>query len=331
MAAPAIDFWFTMGSTYTFLTVGRIDAVARAAGVTVRMRPFRSVPALTGAMQLPFLPGTAKLDYMWRDIGRRAALHGLRASLPAPYPAPSPPRANRVAVVGMAEGWGPDYVRAAYRLWFEQGIGSGGEENLRLALAECGQAADTERILALAESEAVVEELDRATEAARRLGLFGSPSFVVGRTSSGATTTSRKRSAGPGRDASDAGGPAPSRHPVRRRDRHRAVLEQHRLDLQQPVLAARPDRLPAAIRLRHQQRLRPQPRQDRGVPAGAAGQHVVRRRDTYRAGPPASVSLPAPPARPLSAALPISTSSPAPPIAPSIVTPQAIQRLSRPS
>jgi 2-hydroxychromene-2-carboxylate isomerase len=180
MATPAIDFWFTMGSTYTFLTVGRIDEVARAAGVPVRMRPFRSVPALTGATQLPFLPGTAKMAYMWRDLGRRAARHGLRASLPAPYPAPSPPRANRVAVVGMAEGWGPDYVRAAYRLWFEQGIGSGGEENLRLALAECGQAAGTERILALAESDATVQELDRETEEARRLGLFGSPSFAVG-------------------------------------------------------------------------------------------------------------------------------------------------------
>ena len=180
MAAPAIDVWFTMGSTYTFLTVSRIDEAARTAGVSVRMRPFKTVGALTGATQLPFLPGTAKAAYMWRDIGRRAARHGLRASLPPPYPAPSPPRANRVAVVGMAEGWGPDYVRAAYRLWFEQGIGSGGEENLRLALAECGQAAGTERILALAESDAVVQELDRATEEARRLGLFGSPSFVVG-------------------------------------------------------------------------------------------------------------------------------------------------------
>ncbi|TDH60704.1 2-hydroxychromene-2-carboxylate isomerase [Dankookia rubra] len=180
MAAPAIDVWFTMGSTYTFLTVSRIDAMARAAGVAIRLRPFRTVGPLTGATQLPFLPGTAKMHYMWRDIGRRVALHGLRASLPVPYPAPSPPRANRVALVGMAEGWGPDYVRAAYRLWFEQGIGTGGEENLRLALAECGQADGTERILALAESEAIVQELDRETGEARRLGLFGSPSFVVG-------------------------------------------------------------------------------------------------------------------------------------------------------
>jgi 2-hydroxychromene-2-carboxylate isomerase len=181
MTAPSIDFWFTMGSTYTFLTVSRIEEVARVAGVSVRMRPFKNVGALTGATQLPFLPDTAKMAYMWRDIERRADKLGLKASLPAPYPAPSSARANRVATVGVREGWGPAYVRAAYRHWFERGIGNGGEENLRLALADCGQGDAIDRILALADSDEVARELDRATEEARGLGLFGSPSFVVGK------------------------------------------------------------------------------------------------------------------------------------------------------
>jgi 2-hydroxychromene-2-carboxylate isomerase len=178
---PMIDFWFTMGSTYTFLTASRIDEAARVAGVHVRMRCFKGVGALTGATQLPFLPGTAKTAYMWRDIARRADQLGLSVSLPAPYPAPSPPRANRVATVGLREGWGPAYVRSAYRHWFERGVGNGGDENIRLALTECGQGKAIERILALAESDEILQELDRATEEARGLGLFGSPSFVVGR------------------------------------------------------------------------------------------------------------------------------------------------------
>jgi 2-hydroxychromene-2-carboxylate isomerase len=181
MTAPSIDFWFTLGSTYTFLTVSRIEEVARAAGVSVRMRPFKNVGALTGATQVPFLPNTAKMAYMWRDIARRADRLGLNVSLPAPYPAPNPPRANRVATVGMREGWGAAFVRAAYRHWFESGIGNGAEENLRLALADSGQANAADRILALADNDEVVQELDRATEDARGLGVFGSPSFVVGR------------------------------------------------------------------------------------------------------------------------------------------------------
>jgi hypothetical protein len=76
---------------------------------------------------------------------------------------------------------GPAYVRAAYRHWFERGIGSGGDENLRLALADCGQEGRIGRILALSEDEQTVQELDRMTEEARDLGVFGSPSFVVGK------------------------------------------------------------------------------------------------------------------------------------------------------
>lgn len=99
MAARSIDLWFTMGSTYTYLTMARLDGVARLADVSVRLRPFRNVGALTGATQLPFLEGTAKMRYVWRDIERRAAKHGLPIRLPVPYPVPSSARANSVAVV----------------------------------------------------------------------------------------------------------------------------------------------------------------------------------------------------------------------------------------
>ncbi len=180
MAKPAIDVWFTMGSTYTYLTMARLDGVAKASGVSVRLRPFKNVGALTGATQLPFLEGTAKMRYMWRDIERRAARRGLPLRMPAPYPCPSSARANRVAVVGLRESWGPAYVSAAYALWFEQGIGNGGEENLRAALAACGQGGQVDRILSEAEGEEVARALDTATEEARLLGVFGSPTFAVG-------------------------------------------------------------------------------------------------------------------------------------------------------
>ncbi len=178
--ARALDFWFTMGSTYTYLSVARLDGVAKAAGVPVRYRPFKNVQALTGATGVPFREGTAKMRYMWRDIERRAAEHGLPIRLPVPYPAPDTPRANRVMLVGLQEGWGPAYVRAAYRLWFEHGLGNGGDENLRASLAECGQGQHIVRILNLADGEDVGRALDRATDEARALGVFGSPSFAVG-------------------------------------------------------------------------------------------------------------------------------------------------------
>ena len=179
-ATQSIDFWFTMGSTYTYLASARLDSVAEAAGVPVRWRPFRSTLALTGAKQVPFLEGTAKMRYMWRDIERRAAKHDLPIRLPVPYPAPNTGRANCVMLVGVREGWGPAYMRAAYRLWFGQGIGNGSEENLRAALAACGQGAEADRIIALADNQDTGRMLDAQTDEARALGIFGAPTFAVG-------------------------------------------------------------------------------------------------------------------------------------------------------
>ena len=38
--AGKIDFWFTMGSTYSYLSVMRLAAVEKASGVSFRWRPF---------------------------------------------------------------------------------------------------------------------------------------------------------------------------------------------------------------------------------------------------------------------------------------------------
>ena len=96
------------------------------------MRPFRSVPALTSEIELPFLPGTAKLDYM-ADRAPRGAARPARQPA-APYPAR--PAAAARAVVGLAKVGATTMSARPIASGFEQGIGNGGEENLRLALAE---------------------------------------------------------------------------------------------------------------------------------------------------------------------------------------------------
>ncbi len=121
MVEGTIDFWFTMGSTYSYLSVQRLNDVERASGVSFRWRPFHLLLILQEMKHVPFADKPAKARYMWRDIERRAAMYGLPARLPAPYPAKQSVTANLVAIVGMREGWGADFVRAAYRRWFVQG------------------------------------------------------------------------------------------------------------------------------------------------------------------------------------------------------------------
>lgn len=116
---------------------------------------------------------------MWRDIERRAAMYGIPARLPAPYPIANSERAHMVAIVGMREGWGAEYVRAAYRHWFQSGLENGSEANIAASLHEVGQ--EPGRVLKLAESDDTKTALIAETNAARELGIFGSPTFVVER------------------------------------------------------------------------------------------------------------------------------------------------------
>ena len=173
----AVDFWFSIGSTYTYLSVLRADDLAHAHGIALRWRPFSVRTIIREIGNTPFQGRPAKMAYMWRDMERRAGRYGIPIRVPAPYPLEHLDVANQVAVVGEQEGWCADYARAAYRLWFQQAQPPGEEPNLSASLAECGQ--DPARVLALARSGAILQAYDANTDAARELGIFGAPTFAV--------------------------------------------------------------------------------------------------------------------------------------------------------
>ena len=173
-----IDFWFSIGSTYTYLSVMRLPDVERATGVAFRWRPFSVHEIMIAMNNIPFRTKPAKLSYMWRDIERRAAMYGLPARVPAPCPLARRDIANSVAVLAATEGWVADYVRATYRRWFQDGLEPGSEPNLSDSLLEIGQV--PELVLARAASTEITTRYSAATDGAHTLGIFGSPTFVVG-------------------------------------------------------------------------------------------------------------------------------------------------------
>jgi 2-hydroxychromene-2-carboxylate isomerase len=178
MAGDSIDFWFSTGSTYTYLAVSRLEQVAAAEGVRFNWRPFSVRAIMREQKNPPFIGKPVKTAYMWRDIERRAAMYGLRAKVPAPYPLKEFDLANRIALLGLAEGWGKPYIVASYRRWFVDGQEPAMEPNLTASLAEVGQEAN--RVVTRAAGDDVVESYEDNTNQARRLGIFGSPTFAVG-------------------------------------------------------------------------------------------------------------------------------------------------------
>ena len=61
MADTPIDFWFTMGSTYSYLSVMRLKEVEKSTGLSFRWRPFHLLLILQGMNHVPFADKPAKL------------------------------------------------------------------------------------------------------------------------------------------------------------------------------------------------------------------------------------------------------------------------------
>ena len=173
-----IEFWFSIGSTYTYLSVTRIGEVSQKTGASFSWMPVSVRKIMREMDNIPFPPPKKfKVDYMWRDIERRAQGYGFTANVPAPYPLKELDLANRVAVLAMQEGWCEDYVRSTYRLWFIDGYEAGSDINLTQTLSEIGQ--DKLRVLELAGSSDVETAYLNQTKSAKQAGIFGSPSFIV--------------------------------------------------------------------------------------------------------------------------------------------------------
>ena len=174
-----IDFYFSIGSTYTYLTITRILDVEKKYSVKFNWKPF-SVRAIMKEMNnIPFPKEKVnKVNYMWRDIERRAKGYGFFAKTPVPYPLTQFDLANKLAILGLEEGWGIDYVRLTYKRWFQEGKEPAVDPNISEICNELK--IDKNKVIEKANSDKIEKEYLANTESARINKVFGSPSYIVG-------------------------------------------------------------------------------------------------------------------------------------------------------
>lgn len=171
-----MDFLYFFGSVYAGLTVLRIGRLAEAAGVSVRWRPFNVRP-LMQENNVALRTEARKIQYMWRDVARRAALHGVPYATQPVWPTDPELLHNKVGMVAADEGWIEPFTVASIRAWFLNGMALGEDSCLTQVLTQCGR--DKEAVLAAAKSERITALYESNTEEARSHGIFGSPSFVT--------------------------------------------------------------------------------------------------------------------------------------------------------
>jgi 2-hydroxychromene-2-carboxylate isomerase len=178
MSRPRLAFWFEFASTYSYPAALRIESTAAAAGVGVDWKPFLLGPIFgaQGWNDSPFNIYPVKGRYMWRDLERLCAKHGIPFRRPTRFPRPSLPAA-RIACLAAGETWGPEFVRAVYRANFAEDRDIADPAVIGAILDGLGQPGAA--LVARTQAPEVKDALRRQTEEAQRLGIFGAPSFFV--------------------------------------------------------------------------------------------------------------------------------------------------------
>jgi 2-hydroxychromene-2-carboxylate isomerase len=118
------------------------------------------------------------MNYLWHDVERRAHRQGMPFAGRAPYPADPDLLALRVGLIAAQEGWCAEYSRATFHDWFIGRRAPGIGNHVERVLTSFAKPAAS--IIARATSADGDHLLQQATDAARKLGIFGAPTFAIG-------------------------------------------------------------------------------------------------------------------------------------------------------
>ena len=174
-----IEFWYSIGSTYTYLSTQRLGQIESQNEVKFEWMPFSVRSRMIEMENVPFMAEKKrdKIDYMWRDVQRRANFYGFDAKIPAPYPLKEFDLANKVAIMGKDQGWIKEYTVLTYKKWFLEHLEPGSEPNISSTLEEIGL--DAKNIIKQAQADDIEQKYLKNTEMAKNKGIFGSPTFIV--------------------------------------------------------------------------------------------------------------------------------------------------------
>jgi 2-hydroxychromene-2-carboxylate isomerase len=178
MARPQIEFWYEFASSYSYLSVMRIEPLAAAAGVDVSWRPFLLGPVFLslGWNDSPFNIYPPKGRYMWRDLARLAEKYDLPFKVPSRFPR-NGLLAARVALSGKGAAWVPRFSRAVMTANFAEDLDISSPEVIAKILHALDLPADG--LIETATSDPNKLALRQQNDRAGELGVFGAPNFVV--------------------------------------------------------------------------------------------------------------------------------------------------------
>jgi 2-hydroxychromene-2-carboxylate isomerase len=175
-----VDFFWDVGSPYTYLAVTQLDALEKRTGARLRYRPLllgglyklvgNSMPALVAN----------KARYMLEDLARWRADYGIPMVLPTegtPFPL-NTLLPMRAAMAADLRGQGRQVCHALFAAYWGKGQDVSNPDVLTATLSAAGL--DAPALIDGAQLQEVKDALRANTDEAAARGAFGLPLFYVG-------------------------------------------------------------------------------------------------------------------------------------------------------
>lgn len=171
-----LELFFDLASPYAYLALARMAAHPRAADVHWHPLDGEQVRRAAGNVGPSLRQTPAKLRYVRQDVARWARRAGVPFSPEAPC-APAP-RLNRGTFYALDRGCAPRYLQQAGRRIWGDAADPDANDVLRSLAADMGW--DERDFIGFAGSPAARARGEDSFARARRAGVFGVPTAVVG-------------------------------------------------------------------------------------------------------------------------------------------------------
>ena len=177
-----VDFFFDIGSSYSYLAATQMQALAQRTGATVRWRPFLLGGVFKATGNGPPIQVMAKARWLLEDMIRSSRYLGVGFKQPSRFPVMTL-RVQRAltAIERLTQGSGVPaaalYLFNAY--WVDDRDPIADE-----TIGDAARAAGLEpaQVIAAIDDPATKDALRVTTEEAIHKGAFGAPTFVIGDT-----------------------------------------------------------------------------------------------------------------------------------------------------
>jgi len=176
--SQTIEFFWDPASTYSYLAATQIEAFAKANGATVVWKPFLLGKAFeaTGNKMPASIPAKAK--YLFKDATLWARYYQVPFAMPKVFPLNSV-LASRACIAADQAGQGVPFTLALLKAYWAEGQDLSQPEAVAAVARSVGL--DAEAILAATGTQPVKDVLRANTEDAVARGVFGAPTFFIGK------------------------------------------------------------------------------------------------------------------------------------------------------